>query len=128
MNANANPPPPPQGGQGGEWQDLQGVPAAEEVRNGPAAQALPNQPPGQAQRLRAISSAMTDDEKKDYTFVTKARDMLRSCVPKFRGPLQDDWHIWKINWHTACENSCHPVADTIGFRMAITEALVGTAA
>ena len=38
--------------------------------NGPAAQELPNQPPGQAQQLRAIASAMTDDEKKDYTFVT----------------------------------------------------------
>ncbi len=127
-NVNVNPLPPPQGGRGGAWQDMQNGPAAEEVPNGPAAQGPPNQPPGQAQQLRAIAGAMTEDEKKDYQFVTKARDRLRSCVPKFRGPLQDDWHIWKISWHTACTNSCHPVADTIGFRMAITEALVGNAA
>ena len=52
--------------------------------NGPAAQEVPNQPatPGQAQQLRAIASAMTEDEKKDYAFVTKARDRLRGCVPK----------------------------------------------
>ncbi len=34
----------------------------------------------------------------------------------------------EISWHTACTNSCHPVADTVGFRMAIKEALVGDAA
>ena len=71
---------------------------------------------------------MTDDEKKDYTFVTKARDRLRSHVPKFRGPLQDDWHLWKQRWRTACVISCHPVADTDGFRLALKEALVEDAA
>ena len=71
-NVNVNPPPPPQGGRGGAWQDMQNGPAAEEVPNGPAAQGPPNQPPGQAQQLRAIAGAMTEDEKKDYQFVTKA--------------------------------------------------------
>ncbi len=75
-NVNENLPPPPQGGRGGAWQNvLNGLaagevpngPAAQGVPNGPAAQGPPNQPPGQAQQLRAIASAMTDDEKKDYT-------------------------------------------------------------
>ncbi len=71
---------------GPEWRDV--------PPNGPAAQEEPRQQPaqpGQALQLRAIASAMTEDEKKDYAFVTKARDRLRGCVPKFRGPLLDCW-------------------------------------
>ena len=61
--------------RGPGWQDV--------PPNGPAAQEEPRrQQPGQAQQLRAIASAMTEDEKKDYAFVTKARDRLRGCVPK----------------------------------------------
>ncbi len=100
--------------------------------NGPAAQEEParQQPaqPGQAQQLRAIASAMTEDEKKDYAFVTKARDRLRGCVPKFRGPMLDCRHLWKQKWRTACANSFHPAADTDGFRLALKEALVDDAA
>ncbi len=55
--------------QGPGWQEI--------PPNGPAAQEEPvrQQPaqPGQAQQLPAIASAMTEDEKKDYAFVTKAR-------------------------------------------------------
>ncbi|MCP3661920.1 MAG: hypothetical protein GY696_05385 [Gammaproteobacteria bacterium] len=38
------------------------------------------------QQLHAIANAMTEEQKKDYVFITKARDRLRQCVPKFWGP------------------------------------------
>ena len=101
------------------WQDLpNGLPPAQQepVRQQPA------------QQLHAIANAMTEDQKKDYAFVTKARDRLRGCVPKFRGPMVDCWHLWKQKWRTACENSFHPAADTNGFRLALKEALVDDAA
>ena len=59
----------------------------------PGWQQLPNglEPPQQlpAQQLHAIANAMTEEQKKDYMFTTKARDRLRQCVPKFRGPSLD---------------------------------------
>ncbi|MCP3668730.1 MAG: hypothetical protein GY696_40650 [Gammaproteobacteria bacterium] len=81
-----------------------------------------------AQQLHAIANAMTEKQKKDYMFITKARDRLRACVPKFRGPALDCWHLWKNKWRTACNSSLHPEADTNGFRFALKEALVDDAA
>ena len=92
----------------------------------PAPQPQAQQRP--AQQLQAIANAMTEDEKKDYMFITKARDRLRACVPKFRGPAVDCWHLWKNKWRTACDSSLHPEADTNGFRFALKEALVDDAA
>ncbi len=47
----------------------------------------PKQLPGlqlpPAQQLHAIANAMSEEQKKDYTFITKARDRLRQHVPKF---------------------------------------------
>ncbi|MCP3667338.1 MAG: hypothetical protein GY696_33410 [Gammaproteobacteria bacterium] len=80
-----------------------------------------------AQRLHAIANAMSEEQKKDYTFITKARDRLRQCVPKFRRPSTDCWHLWKNAWRTACNNSMHPIADTDGLRFALKEALTGEA-
>ena len=42
-----------------------------------------------AQQLHAIANAMTEVQKKDYMFITKARDRQRACVPEFRGPALD---------------------------------------
>ena len=55
----------------------------------------PLEPPQQlpAQRLHAIANAMSEEQKKDYTFITKARDRLRQHVPKFRGPSTECWHM-----------------------------------
>ena len=88
------------------------------------------EPPQQlpAQRLHAIANAMSEEQKKDYTFITKARDRLRQCVPKFHGPSTDCWHMWKNSWRTACNNSMHPIADMDGLRFALKEALTGEAA
>ncbi len=61
-------------------------------------------------------------------FITKARDRLRTCVPKFRGPAVDCWLLWKNKWRTACDSSLHPEADKNGFRFALKEALVDAAA
>ncbi|MCP3662075.1 MAG: hypothetical protein GY696_06190, partial [Gammaproteobacteria bacterium] len=106
---------------GAGWQDLPYGPAAQEepTQQQPAQQ-------GQAQQLHALANAMAEDQKKDYAFVT--RDRLRGCVPKFRGPMVDCWHLWKQKWSTAGENSVHPAADTKGFRRALKEAIVDDAA
>ena len=88
------------------------------------------EPPQQlpAQRLHAMANAMSEEQKKDNTFITKARGRLRQCVPKFRGPSLDCWHLWKNKWRTACNSSMHPPADLDGFRFALKEALVDEAA
>ena len=80
------------------------------------------------QQLHVIANSMTEEEKKDYLFITKARDRLRAHVPKYRGPSTECWHIWKNASKTACNNSMHPPGDTDGRRFAIKEALTGDAA
>ncbi|MCP3666304.1 MAG: hypothetical protein GY696_28020, partial [Gammaproteobacteria bacterium] len=80
------------------------------------------------QQLHVIANSMMEEEKKDYLFITKARDRLRAHVPKHRGPSTECWQIWKNAWKTACNNTMHPPGDTDGRRFAIKEALMGEAA
>ena len=66
------------------------------------------------QQLHAIANSMSEEQRKDYLFITKARDRLRKHVPKYRGPSTECWHLWKNAWKTACNNSMHPPGDTDG--------------
>ncbi|MCP3668080.1 MAG: hypothetical protein GY696_37255 [Gammaproteobacteria bacterium] len=54
------------------------------------------------QQLHAIANSMSEEERKDYLFITKARDRLRQYVPKYHGPTTECWHLWKNAWKTAC--------------------------
>ncbi|MCP3667033.1 MAG: hypothetical protein GY696_31835 [Gammaproteobacteria bacterium] len=86
-------------------------------------------PPAQQarQHLRVLANSMTEEEKKDFLFITKARDRLWAHVPKYRGPRTECWHLWKNAWTTSCNNTMHPQGDTDGKRFAIKEALTGEA-
>ena len=83
----------------------------------------PAQPP-----LRVVDHPGTEDEKRDYLFITKVRGRLHSHVPKYHGPRTDDWSLWKNQWTTAYQHSLHPARDVDGRRFAIKEALRGEAA
>ncbi|MCP3668471.1 MAG: hypothetical protein GY696_39305 [Gammaproteobacteria bacterium] len=84
--------------------------------------------PAQLQQQVPPLQLAQQDEKRDYLFITKARDRLHSCVPKYHGPRTDDWSLWKNQKTTACQNSLHPARDVDGRRFAIKEALRGEAA
>ena len=83
----------------------------------------PAQPP-----LRVLDTPGTEDERRDYLFITKARDRLHSRVPKYHGPRTDDWSLWRNQCTTACQNSLHPARDVDGRKFAIIDALQGEAA
>ena len=69
-----------------EWQPLGPL---EQPQQLPGSQLQPAQ-----QRLHAIANSMSEEQKKDYTLITKARDRLRQHVPKYRGP-STEWYMWK---------------------------------
>ncbi|MCP3664736.1 MAG: hypothetical protein GY696_19960 [Gammaproteobacteria bacterium] len=37
----------------------------------------------------------TDEERKEHSFLTKARDRLHNRVPKYHRHRTDNWGLWK---------------------------------
>ena len=75
--------------------------------------------------LPLVDTPETEDQRKDHAFLTKARDRLHGCVPKYHGLRTDDLWLWKNQWITACQSYMHPERDKDGRRLAIKEAMRG---
>ena len=79
-------------------------------------------------QLPIVLMPETDEQRREHSFLIKARDRFYTRVPKYNRPKTDCWGLWKEQWTTACQSSIHPDRDRDGSRLSIKEALWGEAA